>query len=74
MPFVIKTMEEIDKLSGFTSEDPHRHNFYTIIWSLKAIGKDFMTSEIDFRLNAASRDTGAVDRDTHLKSADFFDI
>lgn len=37
-------------------------------------GKDFMTSEIDFRLNAASIDTGAVDRDTHLKSTDFFDI
>jgi polyisoprenoid-binding protein YceI len=37
-------------------------------------GKDFMTSDIDFRLNAASIDTGAADRDTHLKSADFFDI
>lgn len=33
-----------------------------------------MTSEIDFRLNAASRDIEAVDRNTHLKSADFFDI
>ena len=37
-------------------------------------GKDFITSEIDFRLNTASIDTGAADRDTHLKSADFFDI
>ena len=39
MPFVIKTMEEIDKLSGGIAENPHRHNYYTIIWSLTATGK-----------------------------------
>lgn len=35
---------------------------------------DFMTSDIDFSLNSASIDTGVADRDTHLKSADFFDV
>jgi len=33
-----------------------------------------MTSEIDFWMNPASVDTGNADRDTHLKSADFFDV
>ena len=37
-------------------------------------GKDFITSEINFSLNADSIDTGASDRDAHLKSADFFDV
>ena len=35
---------------------------------------DFLTSEIDFSLNAASIETGATDRDNHLRSADFFDV
>jgi polyisoprenoid-binding protein YceI len=35
---------------------------------------DFITSDIDFSLNPASIDTGASDRDAHLKSADFFDV
>ena len=42
--------------------------------SIYTTGEDFMTSEIDFWLNPASIDTGAADRDTHLKSADFFDV
>lgn len=37
-------------------------------------GNDFLTSEIEFKMNPASIDTGASDRDGHLKSADFFDI
>ncbi len=37
-------------------------------------GEDFMTSEIDFRMNPASVDTGVADRDAHLKSPDFFDV
>lgn len=36
-------------------------------------GNDFVTSEINFSMNAASIDTGTADRDGHLKSADFFD-
>ncbi len=42
--------------------------------SVYTTGEDFMTSEIDFWLNPASVDTGAADRDAHLKSADFFDV
>ena len=36
-------------------------------------GSDFSTAEINFSLKAASIDTGSADRDTHLRSADFFD-
>jgi polyisoprenoid-binding protein YceI len=42
--------------------------------SIYTTGEDFMTSEIDFWLNPASIETGAADRDAHLKSADFFDV
>jgi polyisoprenoid-binding protein YceI len=42
--------------------------------SIFTTGEDFMTSEIDFWLNPASIETGAADRDAHLKSADFFDV
>lgn len=45
MPFVIKTMEEIDKQLGGISDNPHRHNYYTVIWSLTATGKHV----IDFK-------------------------
>ncbi len=37
-------------------------------------GDDFLTSDIEFKMNPGSIDTGAPDRDTHLKSADFFDV
>jgi AraC-like DNA-binding protein len=45
MPFVIKTMEEVDKHLGSIADDPHRHNYYTVIWSLTATGKHI----IDFK-------------------------
>jgi polyisoprenoid-binding protein YceI len=42
--------------------------------SIYTTGEDFMTSGIDFWLNPASIETGVADRDTHLKSPDFFDV
>lgn len=42
--------------------------------SVTTTGGDFTTSEIEFSLNPASVDTGAADRDNHLRSADFFDV
>lgn len=39
MPFVIKTMEEIDKQLGGIADNPHRHNYYTVIWPINATGK-----------------------------------
>lgn len=35
---------------------------------------DFSTAEINFNLNPATINTGNSDRDTHLKSPDFFDV
>lgn len=49
MPFVIKTMEEIDRALGGIADNPHRHNYYTVIWSFTATGKhiiDFKEYEI----------------------------
>lgn len=37
-------------------------------------GDDFSTADINFQINPASINTGAADRDGHLKSPDFFDI
>ena len=45
MPFVIKTMEEIDEQLGGIADTPHRHNYYTVIWPVTATGKHI----IDFR-------------------------
>lgn len=42
--------------------------------SVYTTGEDFMTSDIDFWMSPASVETGVADRDTHLKSADFFDV
>jgi polyisoprenoid-binding protein YceI len=42
--------------------------------SITTVAGDFVTSDIEFTLNPASVDTGAPDRDTHLRSADFFDV
>ncbi len=49
MPFVIKTMEEVDRALGGIADNPHRHNYYTVIWSFTATGKhiiDFKDYEI----------------------------
>jgi AraC family transcriptional regulator, transcriptional activator of pobA len=48
-PFVITTMEKIDEKSGGIADLPHRHNYYSVIWSLTATGKhiiDFNEYEI----------------------------
>jgi AraC family transcriptional regulator, transcriptional activator of pobA len=37
--FAIKTMEEIDQELGGIADEPHRHSYYTIIWSYTATGK-----------------------------------
>lgn len=36
--------------------------------------ENFETAEIEFRINAASIETGVAQRDAHLKNADFFDV
>src|SRR5260221_8043916 len=41
--------------------------------SIVTTGEDFLSAEIDFRLNPASVNTGDARRDEHLKTADFFD-
>lgn len=45
VPFVIKTMEEIDEALGGIADTPHRHNYYTVIWPVDASGKHI----IDFK-------------------------
>jgi polyisoprenoid-binding protein YceI len=35
---------------------------------------DFQRARVDVTIDASSIDTGVADRDTHLKSADFFDV
>ncbi|MBL0103263.1 MAG: YceI family protein [Bacteroidetes bacterium] len=42
--------------------------------SIYTIGKDFKTAEIDLWIDVSSIDTGSKDRDTHLKSVDFFNV
>ena len=42
--------------------------------SIYTTGNDFLTAEVDCWINAASVDTGNDDRDTHVKSAEFFDV
>jgi AraC-like DNA-binding protein len=37
--FVMRSMEEIEREQGGFVDDPHRHNFYSIIWSFKATGR-----------------------------------
>jgi AraC family transcriptional regulator, transcriptional activator of pobA len=43
--FAIRTMESIDHELGGISDSPHRHNYYTIIWSYTATGRHI----IDFK-------------------------
>ncbi len=38
------------------------------------VGEDFATSSATAVMQTASVDSGSADRDTHLKSADFFDV
>jgi len=45
MPFVIKSMEEIENQANGIVDDPHRHKYYTVIWPFTATGKHI----IDFK-------------------------
>jgi polyisoprenoid-binding protein YceI len=42
--------------------------------TLEAPGRDFARGSLDVLIDASSIDTGVVDRDAHLRSADFFDV
>lgn len=42
--------------------------------ALEAPGSDFARASLDVVIDASSIDTGAADRDAHLRSADFFDV
>ena len=42
--------------------------------ALEAPGSDFARGSLDVVIDASSIDTGVADRDTHLRSADFFDV
>ncbi len=43
--FVIRTMSDVEIRNDHTIDEPHRHNYYTIIWSQKAFG----AHKIDFK-------------------------
>lgn len=43
--FVIRSLEDIERDQGVFVDDPHRHNFYSIIWSVMGTGRHI----IDFR-------------------------
>jgi AraC-like DNA-binding protein len=45
VPFVIQQMEEIAAEPEGTADDPHRHNYYTVLWTMSGSGKHI----IDFR-------------------------
>ena len=49
-------------------------NFKEFEGQVTTAGSDFSTADISFSLNSASIDTEIADRDTHLKSGDFFDV
>jgi polyisoprenoid-binding protein YceI len=49
-------------------------NFREFEGKITTDGNDFSTANISVSLSAASVDTEIADRDTHLKSADFFDV
>ena len=42
--------------------------------ALEAPGSDFARASLDVVIDASSIDTGAADRDAHLRAADFFDV
>jgi AraC family transcriptional regulator, transcriptional activator of pobA len=45
VPFLFRTMEEIDKAADGIADNPHRHSYYTVIWPFSATGRHI----IDFR-------------------------
>ena len=49
-------------------------NFKEFEGQVTTMGNDFSTAVISLSLNSASIDTEMADRDSHLKSADFFDV
>jgi polyisoprenoid-binding protein YceI len=49
-------------------------NFKEFEGKISTDGTDFSTAAISLSIKAASVDTEIADRDTHLKSADFFDV
>ena len=51
--FVITTMEEIDSELDGIVDDPHKHNYYTVIWPTKGGGVHI----IDFKEYELSRDS-----------------
>ena len=51
-----------------------RGEFKEYAASIYTKGEDFLSLEIDVRINPASISTGDLARDTHLKGADFFDV
>lgn len=51
-----------------------RGSFKKFDASIYITNNDITTAEIDFWIGADSIDTGNEERDTHLRSADFFDV
>jgi AraC family transcriptional activator of pobA len=51
--FVMRTMEDIEREQGPFADDPHRHNYYSVIWSYTATGRHI----IDFREYAIEPNT-----------------
>lgn len=37
-PFTLKSMEEIYDAANGKTDDPHRHEYYTVVWTIKAEG------------------------------------
>ncbi|MEM9674543.1 MAG: helix-turn-helix domain-containing protein [Cyclobacteriaceae bacterium] len=49
VPFALRTMEEIEQANQGKPDRPHRHNYYTVLWSFTATGThmiDFVNYEI----------------------------
>ena len=51
-----------------------RGSFKEFDGSIYTTDEDFLSAEIDFWINPASITTGNENRDTHLRSADLFDV
>lgn len=45
MYFSVRTMEEIDARAGGQADAPHRHDYFTILWSFTATGSHFIDFE-----------------------------